>query len=148
MLCWLFQFQFQGAGPVREPPTRRLEGVLMAVWRRLQSVVGAALTMGIVSGLLSAPVVAAEPWAPTLVEQQYLTEVDQYLTRPRPPDPFVLQLGYQACQVRRSGGSSGDAKVAVSKTWDGSGLSSPAGAVVGSLVHVAVDKLCPEVGYP
>lgn len=120
----------------------------MTVWRRLQPVVGGALTVGIVSGLLSAPIVAAEPWAPTLVEQRYLTEVDQYLTRPRPPDPFVLQTGYQACQVRRSGGSSDDAKVAVWKTWAASGLGPASGAVVGSLVHVAVDNLCPEVGYP
>ena len=95
-----------------------------------------------------APSAGAEPYGNTPAERQFLAEADQYLLRPRPTDKLVLELGYQACAVRRSGGSSDDAKVAIWNTWDSSGIRSAAGVEVGSLVHVAVDNLCPEVGYP
>ena len=95
-----------------------------------------------------APSAGAEPYGNTPAERQFLAEADQYLLRPRPTDKLLLELGYQACAVRRSGGSSDDAKVAIWNTWDSSGIRSAAGVEVGSLVHVALDNLCPEVGYP
>jgi hypothetical protein len=49
--------------------------------------------------------------------------------------------------VRRSGLSTGDANVSLWKTLEGQGMLA-SNAEIGSLVHVAVDTLCPEVGYP
>jgi hypothetical protein len=96
----------------------------------------------------SIPAAMAEPYGDTPAERHFLAEVDQYLLRPRPDDVFILKLGRQACQVKRSSGSSDAAKAAVERTWDGSGYGFASGAEAGSLVHVAVDNLCPEVGYP
>jgi hypothetical protein len=94
------------------------------------------------------PAAAADPPGTTPAEHQYLVESLQYLQLPRPTDFLLLKLGHQACQVRQSGGSSDEAKAAIWKTWDSAGIRSASGAEVGSLVHVAVDTLCPEVGYP
>ncbi len=136
-------------GPSRTHSQGIWEGANLAALRQLGiSAYGLASTIALLGACVSAIPATAEPWAPTAVEQRYLTDVDQYLTRPRPPDPFVLQLGYQACQVRRGGGSSDEAKVAVWKTWASSGLGLPSGAVVGSLIHVAVDNLCPRGRLP
>jgi hypothetical protein len=110
------------------------------------AVVGGGLML--ITGSLAPPVAVAEPYGNTAAEQQYLAEADQYLLRPRPTDKVVLELGYRACSVRRIGGSSDDAKVAIWNAWDTYGMRPAAGAEVGSLVHVAVDNLCPEVGYP
>ncbi|MGV0734366.1 DUF732 domain-containing protein [Mycolicibacter sinensis] len=90
----------------------------------------------------------AEPFASGPGERQYLTEVDQYLLLPRPTDDVVLKAGHQACQVRRSGGSSDDAKRIIWDTLEDGGSRRFSSAEVGSVVHVAVDNLCPEVGYP
>lgn len=79
-------------------------------------------------------------------EQNFFQEVYQYAHPNVGPD-FLLQLGYQVCDVRRSGGDSGDAKVAISQTLWARGLNA-VGAEVGSLVHGAIETLCPEVGYP
>jgi hypothetical protein len=110
----------------------------------------AALALLVVAGSCAAnsQVAMAEPYGDTPAERNFVAEVDQYLLRPRPDDVFILKLGRQACQVRRSGGSSDAAKAAVERTWDGSGYGLATGAQAGSLVHVAVDNLCPEVGYP
>lgn len=92
---------------------------------------------------------AATPGTNSPVEQQFLTATHQYLGVPRPPDGFILQLGRQVCQIRHDGGSSDDAEVAIWNTWNASGLGViPSGAETGSLVHSAIDNLCPEVGYP
>jgi hypothetical protein len=94
------------------------------------------------------PCAQAQPYGDTPAERQFLAEAGQYLLLPRPTDVLVLQLGKQACQVRQAGGSSDDAKAAIWNTWDSAGIRPASGAEVGSLVHVAVDNLCPEVGYP
>lgn len=104
------------------------------------------ISVGFAAGAL--PAASADPYGNTPAERQYLADAGQYLLLPRPTDVFILELGHQACQVRRSGGSSDDAKAAIWKTWDASGMRPAVGAEVGSLVHVAVDDLCPEVGYP
>ena len=61
--------------------------------------------------------------------------------------PRLLELGNLTCSVRRSGQSTNDAKVAVYKSLIAQGVVS-ASAEYGSLVHAAIDTLCPEVGYP
>lgn len=92
-----------------------------------------------------APFAGADPYGSTDAERRFLAEVDQYLLRPRLTDVVILKLGQQACAVRRSGGSSDDAKAAL---WLGEFGEDLNGAEVGSIVHVAMDNLCPEVGYP
>ena len=114
----------------------------------VRTIIGTALATSATAAVVMAPCAGAEPYGDTAAERQFLVEADQYLLRPRPTDVFVLQLGQQACQVRRSGGTSDEAKVAIWNTWEASGIRPAAGAEVGSLVHVAVDNLCPEVGYP
>jgi Protein of unknown function (DUF732) len=106
-----------------------------------------AIAAGFIGAAMLAPTAGAEPYGDTPAERQYLAEADQYMQRPRPTDVAVLRVGKQACQVRRSGGTSDDAKAEIWKTFDQYGISM-SGAEVGSLVHVAVDNLCPEVGYP
>lgn len=103
-------------------------------------------TLGL-SAVAAASAIAA-PYGDTPAERQFLAEVDQYLLRPRPTDVVVLKAGKQACQVRRSGGSSDDAKRLIWDTLEDGGSRRFGGAEVGSVVHVAVDNLCPEVGYP
>lgn len=114
--------------------TRRLTGWLVAL-----------LAAGFVVWL---PAAHAEPYGDTPAQRAFLAEADQYLQRPRPTDKLALELGLQACQVRRAGGTSDEAKAAIWNTWDSAGIWPAAGAEVGSLVHIAVDNQCPEVGYP
>ena len=106
-----------------------------------------AIAAGFLGAGILAPAAGAEPYGDTPAERQYLAEADRYMQRPRPTDVVVLRVGKQACQVRRSGGTSDDAKAEIWKTFDQYGITM-SGAEVGSLVHVAVDNLCPEVGYP
>lgn len=80
--------------------------------------------------------------------EQYLAAAHQFLQNPGPPETLLLQLGRQVCEVRQSGGSSDEAEVAIWKAWNASGLGPPSGAETGSLVHIAIDNLCPGVGYP
>ena len=102
------------------------------------------MSAGLLGGIL-AP--SAGAWPDTAAEQEFLsTGVGSHMYL-RATDVTLIKLGYQACAVRRSGMSSDDAKAEVWKTLDGMGIEA-AGAVVGSLVHAAVDTLCPEVGYP
>jgi hypothetical protein len=82
----------------------------------------------------------------TMAEQDFFSEVFLY-ARPPVTNQRLLQLGYQACAVRRGGGSSDEAKSVLWRSLYDQGVLS-AQAEVGSLVHVAVDTLCPEVGYP
>ncbi|TRW81247.1 DUF732 domain-containing protein [Mycolicibacterium sp. 018/SC-01/001] len=123
-------------------------GGMMGTITSARFAVGATLVATCLGGMLTAPVAGAQPYGNTPAERQFLAEADQYLPRPRPTDVLVLKLGRQACQVRRDGGSSDDAKVAIWNAWNAAGIGPASGAVVGSLVHVAVDNLCPEVGYP
>lgn len=132
--------------------TRRVQvnswGAMMGEVRHVRVVVGAMLVASCLSGMSAAPLAGAEPYGDTPADRQFLAEADQYLPRPRPTDVLVLKLGRHACQIRRSGGTSDDAKVAIWNTWNAAGIGPTSGAVVGSLVHVAVDNLCPEAGYP
>lgn len=101
----------------------------------------AALAIGgtTLSGAL-APVAGASP------EQDFYSQV--YLSvHPSVTGPRLLELGNLTCSVRRSGQSTNDAKVAVYKSLIAQGVVS-ASAEYGSLVHAAIDTLCPEVGYP
>lgn len=118
-------------------------------WMKSQWALGAsALVLSILlPGLVGFPA-QAEPYGSTPAERRYLAEVDQYLLRPRPTDVVMLKVGYQACQVRRGGGSSDDAKRVIWDTLEDGGSRHFGGAEVGSIVHVAVDNLCSEVGYP
>lgn len=95
---------------------------------------------------LGLPGMSTSHAAPSDADSDFLTEVYQY-AHPQVSPQLLMQLGHQACGVRRAGGSSGDAKVAISKTLWAQGFDA-IGAEVGSLVHAAVNTLCPEVGYP
>jgi hypothetical protein len=89
--------------------------------------------------LLAAPLASAD-------EQAFFSQVYQYV-HPSVTQARLLELGYQACNVRRSGQSTDAAKSAVDRSLSAQGVVS-SNAEVGSLVHVAIDTLCPEVGYP
>jgi hypothetical protein len=97
-------------------------------------------------GLIGAPVAGADSYTSTAAEQNFYSQVYLY-AHPSLTDARLLELGYQACAVRRSGLSTGNAKVSLWKTLEGQGMLA-SNAEIGSLVHVAVDTLCPEVGYP
>lgn len=79
-------------------------------------------------------------------EQDFLSQVYLY-GHPSVTQSRLLELGYQACSVRRSGQDSDAAKAALYRSLNAQGVVS-SNAEIGSLVHVAVDTLCPEVGYP
>lgn len=89
---------------------------------------------------------ASVPGQLSQAEQHYLDDLDQYV-HPRVAPPTLLELGNLACSVRRSGMSSDDAREAVWQNLSDAGVVS-SNAETGTLVHVAVDNLCPEVGYP
>lgn len=133
--------QMIGPTPACAPPTR-----CTGSYRRNRFAAGVCALLAV--GVAGATPANAEPFASGPGERQYLAEVDQYLLRPRPTDDVVLRVGHQACQVRRSGGSSDDAKGVIWNTLEGGSSRRFGGAEVGSIVHVAVDNLCPEVGYP
>jgi hypothetical protein len=96
-----------------------------------------------VSGTIAAPWSRAEP---SPAEQRYLSDLYQYV-HPSVTAARLVELGNLACSVRRSGMSSDDAREAVWRNLDAAGVVS-SNAEMGTLVHVAVDNLCPEVGYP
>lgn len=96
----------------------------------------------ICTGLVMAPTALATPSD----DANFLNALYPY-GHPQVGPETLIRLGHQACAVRRSGGATGDAKVSVSRTLWAQGVMS-SNAEVGTLVHVAVDTLCPEVGYP
>ena len=96
---------------------------------------------------VTASPVAAEPYG-TPIEEHFLDEANQYLMIPKPIDSVVLKLGYDACQARRSGLSSDEARLVLWDTWTELGMRPTSLAELGSIVHVAVENLCSEVGYP
>lgn len=120
--------------------------LIAATTKRLR-LVPVTVLGGLVAGLLlGEPGVAGASPSFTPLEQQYLSAVYQYV-HPSVTDSRLVELGYLTCRVRRGGSSTDDAKVAVWKNLDAAGVVS-SNAEVGSLVHVAIDNLCPEVGYP
>jgi len=96
----------------------------------------------VTAGLALPPVSLATPSD----DSNFLNAVYPY-AHPQVSPQALIQLGHQACGVRRAGGGTGDAKVAVTQTLWSQGVMS-SNAEVGSLVRAAVDTLCPEVGYP
>jgi UDP-3-O-[3-hydroxymyristoyl] glucosamine N-acyltransferase len=98
---------------------------------------------------VSAATVMLPPTAhanPSDADINFLNEVYPYAHPPVSPQA-LMQLGHQACGVRQSGGSTGDAKVSIWNSLNAQGVVG-SNAEIGSLVHAAVDQLCPEVGYP
>lgn len=79
-------------------------------------------------------------------DQAFFSQINLY-GHPSVTQSRLLELGYQACGVRRSGQDSDAAKAALSQSLTAQGVVS-SNAEIGTLVHVAVDTLCPEVGYP
>lgn len=79
-------------------------------------------------------------------EQAFFSQMSAYY-HPNIPQTRLLELGYQACSVRRAGQDSDAAKAALNRSLDAQGIFA-SNAEIGTLVHVAVDTLCPEVGYP
>ena len=97
----------------------------------------ALMTAGLLLGALT-PSAGADPVG-TAAEQNFYSQVYLY-AHPSLTDARLLELGHQACAVRRSGMSTGDAKLSLWKTLEGQGMLSSR-AEIGSLVHVAVDTL-------
>lgn len=103
----------------------------------------AGLLAGIcVGAIVGIPTAGADPTA----EQAYLSQLYLY-AHPGVTDARLIELGNLTCSVRRSGGTTDDAKVAVWQNLSASDILS-SNAEMGTLVHVAIDMLCPEVGYP
>lgn len=96
-------------------------------------------------GAVASPKAVADPQF-TSAEQNYLANL-YLLAHPSVTAPRLVELGNLACAVRRSGASSYDARDAVWQNLNAAGVVS-SNAEMGTLVHVAVDNLCPEVGYP
>jgi hypothetical protein len=99
--------------------------------------------LALFAGLGAAPSASAY----TAQEQQFINDLNQYIPPPRLIDQTFLKLGYQACDLMRSGQSPDYAKAAVWQTYDSYRYLPLAGAQIGSLVHVAADCLCPDVDY-
>ena len=115
-------------------------------WFTKQSIgcLTAIATLG-VAAYVTLPLAQATPGS-SAAEQDFFSEVYLY-AHPPVTDQRLLQLGYQACSIRRNGGSTDNAKEALwNSLYNGGVVSS--NAEIGSLVHVAIDTLCPEVGYP
>ncbi|WP_420798224.1 DUF732 domain-containing protein [Mycolicibacterium hassiacum] len=92
------------------------------------------------------PVAWGDPDEISPVEQRYLAQLYGYVHPPVTAERLV-QLGNLTCAVRRSGGSTEAAKERVWQSLEAQGVVSSR-AEIGTLVHVAVDNICPEVGYP
>ncbi len=93
--------------------------------------------------LLGCPAASADP---SPAEQEYLAQL-YLLAHPSVTAEWLVELGNLACTVRRAGGTTDIAKETVWLNLNAAGVVS-SNADVGTLVHVAVDNLCPEVGYP
>lgn len=111
--------------------------------------VTAALAMGILATLGIAgsvtPAAQAEPQF-SAAEERYLQELYLFV-HPSVTASRLVELGHIACSARRAGATSDQAREWVWRKLDSIGVVSSY-AEMGSLVHVAVDNLCPEVGYP
>lgn len=96
-------------------------------------------------GAVAAPKAVADPQF-TSAEQAYLANLYLFV-HPSVTAPRLVELGNLACAARRGGASSDDAREVVWQNLNAAGVVS-SNAEMGTLVHVAVDSLCPEVGYP
>ncbi|WP_369829763.1 DUF732 domain-containing protein [Mycobacterium sp. 852002-51152_SCH6134967] len=77
--------------------------------------------------------------------QRYLSELDKYV-HPNVSPGRLIELGDLACSTRRSGVSADDTRMVLWQNLKDSGVVSD-NAETGTLVDVAADTLCPEVGY-
>jgi hypothetical protein len=103
------------------------------------------ITAGFLAGITGAPWAQADPdFGPA--EQNYLSDLRQYV-HPGVTDARLVELGNLTCSARHNGSSTDAATSVVAHNLDASGVLS-SNAEIGSLVHVAIDNLCPEVGYP
>jgi hypothetical protein len=93
-----------------------------------------------------APPAASPGSLQSLGAQRYLSELDRYI-HPNVSSDRLIELGNLACTARRSGVSSDDARMVLWQNLNDSGLVSN-NAEAGTLVHIAIKNLCPEVGYP
>jgi hypothetical protein len=115
-------------------------------FRAVQSRVMVALIVaGCLSGIIAAPKAEGDPEF-TSSEQRYLSDLYQYV-HPSVTPARLIEMGNLACSVRRSGGSTDDARTAVWQNLNATAVVS-SNAEMGTPVHVAVDNFCPEVGYP
>lgn len=97
------------------------------------------------AGFIGAQRAQADPGFSS-AEQRYLSNLRQY-AHPSVTDARLVELGNLTCSVRHHGSSTDEAKGAVARNLDASGVFS-SNAAIGTLVHIAIDNLCPEVGYP
>lgn len=111
----------------------------------LPSAVGGLTAAACLTALIATPLAHADPDF-TSSEQRYLAELYQY-AHPSVTAARLIEVGNLACSVRRSGASSDAAREEVWRNLNAAGVVS-SNAEMGTLVHVAVDNLCPEVGYP
>ncbi|BBX17733.1 hypothetical protein CRI77_10405 [Mycolicibacterium duvalii] len=112
-------------------------------FRSLAGAAGCAAAFGV--AVLVAPGAQADPQF-NAAEKQYLGELYLYV-HPSVTPPRLVELGHLACAARRDGATSDQAREVVWRNLDAAGVVS-SNAEMGTLVHVAVDNLCPEVGYP
>lgn len=103
--------------------------------------------LGLTTTLVVGAIGTASVAHATPAEESFYREVLQY-AHPAVDTSFLLFLGDQACQVRESGQDTDAAKRAVYTIVQNAKGVTSSSAEVGSLVHVAIDNLCPEVGYP
>jgi hypothetical protein len=104
-------------------------------------------TLGLATTLVAGAIGTASVAEATPAEENFYRDISQY-AHPAVDESFLLFLGDQACQVRKSGQDTNAAKRAVYTIVENAKGVTSNTAEVGSLVHVAIDNLCPEVGYP
>jgi len=114
------------------------------VWGQRAGAIYVLLCATYIGGATAAPADADPGFTPA--EQQFLADLYQYV-HPSVKPARLVELGNLTCSVRRNGASTDDAKTAVWQSLDRQGVVS-SNAEVGTLVHVAIDRICPEVGYP
>jgi hypothetical protein len=117
----------------------------MPISKILFGAIGGLIAVASLTASIAAPWAHADPDF-TSSEQRYLSDLYQYV-HPSVTAARLVELGNLTCSVRRSGSSADDAKNVVWQNLDSAGVVS-SNAEMGTLVHVAINHLCPEVGYP
>ncbi len=92
------------------------------------------------------PPAASPGSAPPIGAQRYLSELNG-LVHPNVSSDRLVELGSLACSARGAGASSDEASMTVWQNLADSGVISNK-AETGTLVHAAVDSMCPGFGYP